>query len=90
MPQDPGRPTGYRLQPSLIQAIVDRVNDGKNNEEIHRDLGVDPKTVRKYRLRMRAFGDAIGPRYVRLERPPLLRQCHKDALLEMLRGKPTS
>ncbi|KAF9728512.1 hypothetical protein PMIN01_13340 [Paraphaeosphaeria minitans] len=90
MPQDPGRPTGYRIQPSLIQAIVDRVNDGKNNEEIHRELGVDPKTVRKYRLNLKAFGEPIGPRYVRRGRPPVLKQCHRDALLEMLRGKPTA
>lgn len=73
MPQDPGRPIGHRLQLTLIQAIVDRVNDGKNNEEISRDLGVTAKTVRKYRLNMNAYGEPIRPRYVRRGRPSLLK-----------------
>jgi transposase len=90
MPRDPGRPTGHRLQPSLIQAIVDRVHDGRNNKEISRDLGVTAKTVRKYRLNMNAFSGPIAPRCVRIGRPPLLKQCHIDALVELLHGKPTS
>jgi transposase len=89
MPKDPGRPSGHRLQPSLIQSIVDHVREGQNDCQIGRSVGVDPSTVRKYRLNVEYFGEPYAPRCVRIGRPPLLRQCHRDALLNHLQGKPT-
>ena len=90
MPIDTGRYTGYKLQGSMVQAIVERIEAGQKNHEIHDSLRVDPKTVWKYRLDLEAFDQPYPPRCIKIGRPPLLRQCHKDALLELLEGKPTA
>ncbi|KAK7177578.1 hypothetical protein PSPO01_16369 [Paraphaeosphaeria sporulosa] len=90
MPHPSGRPTGHRVQASVLQAVLEKLRAGHSKCSIQRTTGVACSTTRRIKLSMEYFGQPYGPPGVRIGRPPILGQFHRDKLLEHLRGKPTT
>lgn len=82
--------TGHRLKGNVLQAVLDRIEAGKSNTEIFEVTGVWPETTRKMRLSLEYWGAPYPPidTCVKHGRPLLLRDLHKQRLLEFLKGKP--
>jgi transposase len=81
---------GHRLQPVLLQAVIDHIAAGENNTEVHRATGVGRPCIRKIRLSLEYWGTPYPPRTVRLGRPSTLRQAQREGLQAYLKGKPSA
>ena len=80
--------SGKRLQPALLQSVVDHITAGENNSEISRATGVTRKCIGKLRVSLEYWGVPYSPRSVRIGRPATFRQRHLDALKQYLLGRP--
>jgi transposase len=83
-----GRGSGKRLQPTLLQSVIDHIAAGETTAGIHRATGVARNTVSKIRVCLEYWGVPYPPPCVRLGRPATLRQCHLDGLKQYLAGRP--
>lgn len=82
------RPTGHKLSPITLQRVLDRIDAGFNNSQIHRATGVWPKTTAKIQLSLEYWGQPYSPATVRRGRPPTLRRLHAKGLLDYVNSRP--
>ncbi|KAF7575084.1 DDE-3 multi-domain protein [Pyrenophora tritici-repentis] len=80
--------TGHRLQPAVLQAILDRIAACESDRAISRATGASRNTVAKLRLSLEFWGVPYPPRCVRLGRPSILRQAQREGLQAYLNGSP--
>jgi transposase len=83
-----GRGSGKRLQPGVLQAVIEHIAAGETTSGIYRATGVSRNTVTKLRVSLEYWGVPYPPRCVRLGRPTTLRQSHLDGLKQYLAGRP--
>lgn len=79
---------GRRLQPTVLQAVLDHIAAGENDSEISRATGVTRKVIIKLRMSLEYWGTPYPPRCVRLGRPTLLRTAQRARFEEYLQGNP--
>jgi transposase len=79
---------GGRLQPAVLQSVLDHIAAHESNRVINRATGVTRKTIAKLRLSLEYWGVPYPPRCVRLGRPPTLRAFHRERLQAYLEGRP--
>ena len=82
------RPTGHKLAPTTLQAVLDRINTGVNDTQIYRRTGVTPICTRKLRLNLSQWGQPYAPATVKVGRPSTLRDIHRRLLREYPEGRP--
>src|SRR5947209_17599421 len=82
------RGSGKRLQPTVLQGVIDHIAAGERNFEVAKATGVHRDTIAKIRLSLEFWGAPYPPRCVWLGRPPALRDSHLAALKEYLLGRP--
>ncbi|KAF1939252.1 hypothetical protein EJ02DRAFT_497357 [Clathrospora elynae] len=82
------RGSGKRLQPELLQSVINHIAAGDRMVDIERATGVNDKCIRKIRLNLEYWGVPYPPRTVRLGRPATLRQRQLDGLEQYLAGWP--
>jgi hypothetical protein len=68
-----GRGSGKRLQPTLLQSVIDRIAAGEATAGIRRAIGVARNTVSKIRVCLEYWGVPYPPPCVRFGRPATLR-----------------
>ena len=82
------RPTGHKLAPTTLQAVLDRINNGANNTQIQLQTGVARECTAKKRLNLQQWGQPYAPTCVKIGRPSTLRDIHRRRLREYLAGRP--
>ncbi|KAH6612996.1 hypothetical protein C7974DRAFT_418100 [Boeremia exigua] len=82
------RPTGHKLAPTTLQAVLDRIDAGVNDTQIYRQTGVTPNCTRRKRLNLSQWGQPYAPATVKVGRPTTLRDIHRHRLREYLDGRP--
>ena len=82
------RPTGHKLAPTTLQAVLDRINAGVNDTKIHEQTGVSRDCLAKKRLNLSQWGQPYAPATVKVGRPSTLREIHRRRLREFLEGRP--
>jgi hypothetical protein len=80
--------TGHRLQPTVLEAVVDRIAARESDRAISRATGASRTTITKLRLSLEYWGVPYPPRCVRLGRPSTLRQAQREGLQAYLNGNP--
>jgi transposase len=80
--------TGRRLNPAVIQSVLEHIAAGENNTEVEKATGVWRSTVRRMRLSLEYWGTPYPPRTVRLGRPLILREAQRARFVEYLEGRP--
>ena len=83
-----GRGSGKRLQPALLQSVINHIAAAEDNSAIERATGVTHKIIRKLRVSLEYWGVPYPPASVRLGRPALLRQAQINGLMVYLAGRP--
>jgi transposase len=83
-----GRGSGRRLQPTVLQAVIDRIEAGQNNTQIQNETGVWRKTTARIRLSLEYWNQPYPPPCVRRGGLRALRAAHKERLLEFVAGRP--
>jgi hypothetical protein len=83
-----GRGSGTRLQPTVLQAVIEHIAARETTSSINRTTRVARNTVSKIRLSLEYWGVPYPPRCVRLGRPATLRQAYLDGLKQYLDGRP--
>ncbi|KAF2818926.1 hypothetical protein CC86DRAFT_432695 [Ophiobolus disseminans] len=82
--------TGHRLQPIVLQAVLDRIAARNRDRAIYRATRVSRPTISKIRMSLEYWGVPYPPRCVRLGRPATLRQAERDGLKAFLKGNPSA
>lgn len=88
MPRPTDQPTGHKLAPTTLQAVLNRIDGGLNNSQIERETGVMRRHVARFRRNIQYWGQPYPPECVKLGRPRRLRQVHRTKMLEYLNGRP--
>jgi hypothetical protein len=73
--------TGRRLNPAVIQSVLEHIAAGENNTEVERATWVLRLTVRRMRLSLEHWGTPYPPRTVRLGWPLILRDAQRARAL---------
>lgn len=82
------RPTGRRLAPSTLQALLDRIRAGVNSTQIQYQTGVAATTTLRVKLALAYWGEPYAPACVKRGRPRKLLPIHRARLREYLTGRP--
>jgi hypothetical protein len=80
--------SGHRLQPSVLQALIDYLAAGENNSEVSQNTGITCSTIAKIQLSLEYWGVAYSLRCVHFGRPRSLRPAQVLNFKEYLDGKP--
>jgi hypothetical protein len=80
--------SGKRLQPALLQSVVDHIATEENNSEISRATGVTRNCIGKVRVSLEYWEVPYPSQSVRIGQPATLRQRHLNALKQYLLGQP--
>jgi transposase len=82
------RPTGHKLAPTTLQAVLNRIDAGVNNPKIYEQTGVSQRCTAKIRVNLQQWGQPYAPPCVKRGRPSTLRDIHRRRLREYLNGRP--
>ena len=82
------RPTGGKLAPSTLQAVLDRIDAGLTNTQILLQTGVSRDCTARRRHNLQQWGYPYAPPCVVRGRPSTLSNAHRRKLIEYLSGRP--
>ena len=82
------RPSRNRLEPPVLEAVLDRIAAGVNISQIYTETGVWRSCIRQKRRNMVYWGQPYAPACRKLGRPTILRERHRTWLREYLAGRP--
>jgi transposase len=82
------RPCGYKLAPSTLQAVIDRIDAGLNDTQIHAQTGVSRGCTARKRRNIQQWGHPYAPPCVTRGRPATLSNAQRRELTEYLHSKP--
>ena len=81
------RPARNKLEPLILQAVLDRIAAGVSDAQIHTQTGVARDCTALKRVNLAQWGQPYAPACVKLGRPSTLRNRHRTLLREYLAGR---